>query len=192
MYNDSFDLGVKLAAAALNIPYQDILIKKAAEDIVQNSFEEQQLYSKAGANILALSGDTQSVAYRVLCKCASAERVLPKEVQTRFIQPVKEVLTKSAFNLAGIGGMAANAMGSIGATTLFSILAAGALTGGAVWGLNRAMTTDDANTAAKFKQAKKYKQLANEIRSNLEYQKNQGKSKAVPKNTPHGSDDYLF
>lgn len=191
MYEDSFKLGVELAAKQYGLTVEDILVKKAAEDIVSNSFEEQQLYSRAGANVLALSGDTSSEAYKILCKCASFDRLLSKESQKAFIEPVKQAFTKQASLLGAVGSFIAKGLGSLGTLAGIATIATGAATGAAAWGARRAITTDDEAVEAKFKQAKKYQQLAREIRNNLQYLDKQQSHKAIPKNENH-SDDYMF
>jgi hypothetical protein len=167
MYEESYKLGVELAAKQFGLDLNTALVKKAAEDIVENSFEEQQLYSRAGANVLALTGDTNSPQYRSLCKCASFNRLLSKESYNMFIQPVKDAFIKQAGIGAAIAGGLSKTVGT-SATVLTALIAlTGAGLGAAAWGANRAATTDQAKTEAKFKQAKKYRQLAQEIRNNI-------------------------
>ena len=191
MYEDSFKLGVELAARQYGLTAEDILVKKAAEDIVSNSFEEQQLYSRAGANVLALAGDIDSPQYRILCKCASADRLLSKESQKAFIEPVKKAFTKQASLLGAVGSFISKGLGSLGTLAGIATIGLGAGGGAALWGMRRAITTDDETVEAKFKQAKKYQQLAREIKNNLKYIDNQNSHKVIPKNE-NQSDDYIF
>lgn len=167
--NNAFLFGVAQASAALGADAEAVLTKAAAFDIVDNSYEMQQLYSRAGANVLALAGLGDSIEARVLCKCASAQHQLSPETQAAYIEPVKMAFVKMAGGpaMASAAGKLFNFFGSGLASmpqnlAIASLLAGGGLGGGA-WLLNRTANTEDAETEAKLLQAKKYRQVANQI-----------------------------
>ena len=165
MTKDSFELGIKVAAARYGLQPQDIQAKKTAQTILGNSIEMQKRYSKVGVSILKSAGEQNSIECKILEKCASYDTLLPKETYSRFVQPVEKTLQKKAFmDSAGtILGMAGDA-----AQTLFlTSLAVGAAGGAGVWGIRRASNQEDAKTLAKFKQGQKYKQLAQDIKDEL-------------------------
>lgn len=170
MENNAFNFGVSLASVANGVANPtDIFVKKAAQDILDTSYEMQQLWCRAGANALTLAGEGDSIECRVLCKCASADRLLTKETHDAYIKPVQHAFAKQA--KVGL----AEALASGGAKLVSSFpglaaalaLGAGAAGGAGIWGLQHAALTDDAETEAKFAQAKRYRQIANRIKEEM-------------------------
>lgn len=185
MFEDSFKLGVKVAAARLGVTPDVIMVKQAAEDIIDTSVEAQQLYSKAGANVLALAGMEGTPEYRILCKCASYNRLLSEETHKAFIDPVKRAFQKSA----GWMDSVLQTGSGVSYVALMGSLLTGATAGAGLWGIERALSGDDIETKAKYKQAKKYRQLAKEIKDEMRYTQNQKAS--APVNVSH-TEDYRF
>jgi hypothetical protein len=72
---------------------------------------------------------------------------------------------------------------------LMGSLLTGATAGAGLWGVERALSGDDIETKAKYKQAKKYRQLAKEIKDEMRYTQNQRAS--APVNVSH-TEDYRF
>lgn len=180
MFKKEFEFGIKLGAAVYGYSPENILVKKASQKILDNSLELQQLYSKAGANVLTLAGEGDSVECRILCKCASYDKLLSKEAHDQFIEPVKKAFEKSANPAAKVAAGAALTEGakSIPNMLAFAATAAGILSGASWWGLRRQSEVDEAETVAKFNQAKKYRQLAREIKEEMKYKQKQQQQKA--------------
>jgi hypothetical protein len=165
MFEESFRLGLDYAAKSFGLTERDIMIKMAAENEIHDNLAIQKLFSSAGAHIMKEAGLQDSVEYRILEKCAGYNVPLSEESRQAFIAPVQRVLEK----YAGVSD-AVSAFGGLSHTFALSTLTMGALGGASVWGLQRAGRMEDAETAAKFKQARKYKQLAREIRSQIAYE----------------------
>lgn len=165
MTKDSFELGIKVAAARYGLQSQDVLAKKTAYSILDNSIEMQKLYSQTGVQILKQAGEQNSLECKILEKCANYDTLLTKEAYDRFISPVEKALQKKAFvDSAGtVLGMASD----VASTLFLTSLAVGAAGGAGVWGIRRASNQEDAKTLAKFKQGQKYKQLAQDIKDEL-------------------------
>lgn len=165
MFEESFRLGLDYAAKSFGLTERDIMIKMAAENEIHDNLAIQKLFSSAGAHIMKEAGLQDSVECRILEKCAGYNVPLSEESRQAFIVPVQRVLEK----YAGVSD-AVSAFGGLSHTFALSTLTMGALGGASVWGLQRAGRMEDAETAAKFKQARKYKQLAREIRSQIAYE----------------------
>lgn len=154
--------GAMRAADMLGVDIDDVIVKKAANDILDNSYEMQKLYSTVGAIILEKAGMQNTVQHDILCKCASANRVLSKETQEMYIKPVEDVLCKSAAMGKAVGAL----WGTLSATPALLLalsVGAGGLGGAGIYALQRAIHKDDAETEAKYRQAKIYRDAAKAI-----------------------------
>lgn len=181
MFEKEFELGMKIGAEINGLSLDKLHIKKASQKILDNSFEMQQLYSKAGADVLARAGMGDTVECRLLCKCASAPRLLSKEAQEMYIEPVKKAFEKYAtVKPQAVAAAGAGLFG--GGKSILSALAAisaalGATAGASWWGIQRQSMLDDEETSAKFKQARKYRDLARQIKDEIAYKKKQEETK---------------
>lgn len=178
MFEDSFNLGVQVAASKYGLTRENIMAKKAAHAILDNSIEMQQLYSKAGMQLLKKAGHENSLEYKVLEKCANFPRLLSKEAYNILLKPVEHCIQKQA----GLLDTTSTFMGmssSAASLMLLSALVAGGAGGAALWGIQRAGTQEDAKTAAKFQQAKKYRQLTNEIQNEIRIKNKQNETSNV-------------
>ena len=189
MFENSFALGFDFAANRYGLSKNQLMIKMAAENEIADDPAIQKLYSTVGAYILKKAGLQNSVEYRILEKCAGYNASVSEYTRQAFIKPVMDVLEK----YAGVSD-AVSTLGGLSHTYALSTLTAGALGGAALWGLHRASTVEDAETAAKFKQARKYRQLAREIKNQIAYEKKKLENeKAVVTNDNHNSQsEYQF
>lgn len=187
MFKNEFELGMKIGAETAGVSLDKLHIKKASQNILDNSFEMQQLYSRAGANVLSRAGMGDTIECRLLCKCASAQRLLSKEAQEMYIEPVKKAFEKyaevspKAVASAGVGLLG-------GGKSVFSALAAisaalGAAAGAGWWGIQRQSQLDDEETSVKFKQARKYRELARQIKDEIAYKQKQEENKLRARDT---------
>lgn len=172
--------GVSRVCSAIGIDPVQVIVKKAANDMIDNSLEMQQLYSRAGAKLLELAGMAGSENHRILCKCASSDRLLSEEVHNAFINPVKDTMQK----MAGKGGTILSGLASAAtnAPYLAAVIAtvAGGLGGAGIYALQRAMEQGDAEVEAKYQQAKQFRDAARQLQEKLE------KGKASVRNAPSG------
>lgn len=187
--DNSVEFGFKRTAISLGIDPYTLLKKQAAQQIVDNSLEEQKLYSKAGAMIFEKAGYAGSIQHRILQKCASYDTVLSKQAYAMFVQPVKDVLCANPANMnkqasAAITGALGKSIGSLAgllsqSPSLLLALAvgAGSLGGGSIYAMQRAMDQEDAETAAKFEQAKIYREQANQIAEQMANKANETTTK---------------
>lgn len=170
--------GVSRTCQAIGVDPTSIIVKKAANDLIDNSLEMQRLYSIAGARLLELGGMEGSEDHRILCKCASADHLLSQEVHSAFINPVKEVMQKQANALmSGLGAALSYAVNAPAFAAALATLVGGA--GGAgIYALQRAFEQGDAEVEAKYQQAKQYREAARQLQDKLE------KGKASIRNAP--------
>lgn len=179
-FDESVLSGIDRACNAAGLDTCQILVKKAAQDIMDNSVEMQKLYSKAGARLLEMGGFEGSVPHRILCKCASYDTLLSPESYDQYIRPVEEVMQKQAKGAAL--EIIPKALGLLAdAPYLAAALAAGggALAGGGFYALQRAMEQGDAEVEAKYQQAKAYREAARQLVEKI----NNGKSNTTAVST---------
>lgn len=200
MTEDSFNLGVIYAASQYGLTKGQVMAKKAANKILDTSIEKQQLYSKAGVDILKQAGMQDTLECKVLEKCASFPRLLNKTSYNLLVKPVETVLIKRAFSgreaASTILGMSSDAASAV----LLSALTLGGIGGAGIWGIRKATADEEAETSAKFQQALKYKQIAREIQDEMRLQRKQDKTSNINSdnqvvNTSHTTNtaqDYQF
>lgn len=179
MFEDSFNLGVQVAASKYGLTRENIMAKKAAYSILDNSIEMQQLYSKAGMQLLKKAGHENSLEYKVLEKCANFPRLLSKEAHRILLKPVETYIEKKAGGFLDTTTTFMGMSSSAASLMLLSALVAGGAGGAALWGIQRAGTQEDAKTAAKFQQAKKYRQLTNEIQNEIRIKNKENKTSNI-------------
>lgn len=178
--NSNVEFGFKRTAVSLGLDPYELMAKKAAQDIVDNSLEDQRLYSKVGQLIMEKAGYAGTPAHRVLEKCASADYHLSNETYEAYIRPVKDVLCKSAAMkvLKGTAALLSQSPSTFAALMLGS----GALGGASLYALKRSVDQVDAEAAAKFEQARIYREQANKIAEQM----------AKKTNTPTNNSGFIF
>lgn len=197
MSDESFNLGVSYAAGKFGLTAQDIMTKQAANNIIDNSIEKQQLYSTVGCYILKEAGMEDSIEYKVLEKCASYPRLLNKTAYNQLVRPVENVFVKKAgIDLKDVVGGTLNIAGDAAATLFLSSLAIGGAAGAGVWGIQKAVSDEEAETSAKFHQARKYRQMAREIKDEMRLYRKQNRRSNINErgqvvNTPHTSNSAM-
>lgn len=163
-FEEAFVNGILKAAAKYGIAdHREILAKAEAERIVDTSLEKQQLFSKAGATIMAYAGMENTPEYHILCKCASSNILLPDEVRDTFIRPVEKVLEKQAGLGPTVFALLADKPGVAGA--LATLL--GVAGGGTYYAARREMAETDAEVEAKIEQARIYRETAKKLQKEM-------------------------
>lgn len=179
MTEDSFNLGVIYAASQYGLTKGQVMAKKAANKILDTSIEKQQLYSKAGIDILKQAGMQDTIECKVLEKCASFPRLLNKTTYNLLVKPVETVLIKRAFSGKDAAGTILGMSSEAASAILLSALTLGGIGGAGVWGIRKATADEEAETSAKFQQALKYKQIAREIQDEMRLQRKQDKTSNI-------------
>lgn len=200
MTEDSFNLGVIYAASQYGLTKGQVMAKKAANKILDTSIEKQQLYSKAGVDILKQAGMQDTIECKVLEKCASFPRLLNKTAYKLLVKPVETALIKSAITGKDAAGTILGMSSEAASAILLSALTLGGIGGAGIWGIRKATADEEAETSAKFQQALKYKQIAREIQDEMRLQRKQDKTSNINSrnqvvNTSHTANtaqDYQF